>query len=206
MSETEKSCRELGEKTAGDSYKLPLEGAENISKKLEILILSGAKTAYTEFSSPEKRAFDKEPSRDTAMEEERSITHTSSKSLLLQRDDSLKEEGEISDSEPEEIDERVQNVGKRNEFFDLQLEAFLKEERKISKYSESRASRFSGNEKSSKYSSEKRSHESRPRSRNNLMNRKTKSYGKRGADSKFKQIQASSPRKSERKVLRTVNN
>ena len=37
MSETEKACRELGMKTAGDSYKPPAEGAENISKKLEMI-------------------------------------------------------------------------------------------------------------------------------------------------------------------------
>jgi len=37
MSETEEACRELGRKTAGESYKPPVEGAENISKKLEMI-------------------------------------------------------------------------------------------------------------------------------------------------------------------------
>jgi len=37
MSETEETCRELGLKVSGESYKPPVEGAENISKKLKMI-------------------------------------------------------------------------------------------------------------------------------------------------------------------------
>ena len=37
MGEKEKKCREVGTKVAGDSYSPPVEGAENISKKLEMI-------------------------------------------------------------------------------------------------------------------------------------------------------------------------
>ena len=37
MGEKEKMCREVGTKVAGDSYSPPVEGAENISKKLEMI-------------------------------------------------------------------------------------------------------------------------------------------------------------------------
>ena len=37
MGEKERMCREVGTKVAGDSYSPPVEGAENISKKLEMI-------------------------------------------------------------------------------------------------------------------------------------------------------------------------
>jgi len=43
MSETEEACRKLGLKVAGDCYKPPLEGAENISKKLEMIFNTAKK-------------------------------------------------------------------------------------------------------------------------------------------------------------------
>ena len=156
------------------------------------------KKELTLFFSPKKRTSEEEPSSDTAIEEERSITPTICKALGLQRNESYKEEGDISDGTASRFKESASNTDSQTKSQHRSSTDY--KERKASKSSESRTSR---KEKSTKKSLEKILHESSSRSsrsRSNSKNVKPKRYEKRRTDSKSQQILTSSPRKSERKV------
>ena len=156
------------------------------------------KKELTLFFSPKKRTSEEDPSSDTAIEEERPITPTICKALGLQRNESSKEEGDISDGTASRFKESACNTDSQTKS-QHRTSTDCKErkesdssrgkdpERKASKSSESRTYR---KDKSTKHSSEEISHESSSRSsrsRSNSKNVKPK-------------ILTSSPRKTEGKV------